>query len=178
MPLIDRIGIDMGAKLSVEDGLRWAAAHGLRYVDFRLDTGPEAFAAFTPARCAALRTQAENAGITLGLHTPTVCLGVTSVVVCIYECDDGKIWLPHCAVIDAALGDRCSPLPVCSTPPAGAGSAHSALAAGSGRASTVALGASRQLRTILPAGTMPCGDASRARCALGTRPCPLHLCLV
>ena len=52
MPLIDRIGIDMGAKLSVEDGLRWAAAHGLRYVDFRLDTGPEAFAAFTPARCA------------------------------------------------------------------------------------------------------------------------------
>ena len=69
MPLIDRIGIDIGTKLSVEDGLRWAATHGLRYVDFRLDTGPAAFAAFTPARCAALRTQAENAGMTMGLHT-------------------------------------------------------------------------------------------------------------
>jgi sugar phosphate isomerase/epimerase len=69
MPLIDRIGIDMGIKHSVEDGLRWAATHGLRYVDFRLDTGPAAFDAFTPERCAALRTQAEAAGITIGLHT-------------------------------------------------------------------------------------------------------------
>ena len=69
MPLIDRIGIDIGIKHSVEDGLRWAATHGLRYVDFRLDTGPEAFAAFTAERCAALRTQAEAAGITIGLHT-------------------------------------------------------------------------------------------------------------
>ena len=69
MPLIDRIGIDMGTKHSVEDGLRWAATHGLRYVDFRLDTGPEAFDTFTAARCAALRTRAEADGITIGLHT-------------------------------------------------------------------------------------------------------------
>ena len=54
MPLIDRIGIDIGIKHSVEDGLRWAATHGLHYVDFRLDTSPEAFDAFTPERCAAL----------------------------------------------------------------------------------------------------------------------------
>jgi sugar phosphate isomerase/epimerase len=69
MPLIDRIGIDMGTKHSVEDGLRWAATHGLRYVDVRLDTGPEAFGTFTAARCAALRTQAEADGMTIGLHT-------------------------------------------------------------------------------------------------------------
>src|ERR1051325_4558407 len=69
MQMIDRIGIDIGIKHSVEAGLRWAATHGLRYVDFRLDTGPEAFAAFTAERCAALRAQAEGAGITLGLHT-------------------------------------------------------------------------------------------------------------
>ena len=31
MQLIDRIGIDMGIKHSVEDGLRWAATHGLHY---------------------------------------------------------------------------------------------------------------------------------------------------
>jgi sugar phosphate isomerase/epimerase len=69
MQIIDRIGIDMGIKTSVEDGLRWAAAHGLHYVDFRLDTSPEAFTAFTAARCTAIRTQAEAAGIPLGLHT-------------------------------------------------------------------------------------------------------------
>ena len=69
MSLIDRIGIDIGIKHSVEDGLRWAAAHGLHYVDFRLDTAPEAFDAFTAARCAALRTRAEADGITIGLHT-------------------------------------------------------------------------------------------------------------
>jgi hypothetical protein len=51
MPLIDRIGIDIGSKKSVEDGLLWAAAHGLHYVDFRLDTGLEAFDTVTAARC-------------------------------------------------------------------------------------------------------------------------------
>ena len=30
MSLIDRIGIDIGTRHSVEDGLRWAATHGLR----------------------------------------------------------------------------------------------------------------------------------------------------
>ena len=69
MPLIDRIGIDSGIKHSVADGLYWAATHGLHYVDFRLDTGPEAFTAFTAARCAALRTRAEADGMTMGLHT-------------------------------------------------------------------------------------------------------------
>ena len=69
MQMLDRIGIDIGTKHSVEDGLRWAATHGLHYVDFRLDTSPEAFVAFTPERCATIRTQAETAGITIGLHT-------------------------------------------------------------------------------------------------------------
>jgi hypothetical protein len=30
MPLIDRLGMAMGTKHSIEDGLRWAATHGLR----------------------------------------------------------------------------------------------------------------------------------------------------
>jgi len=37
---------------------------------------------------------------------PTVCLGVTYVVVYTYGCDDGRIWRTRCAVIDAALGGR------------------------------------------------------------------------
>ena len=69
MTIKDRIGIDIGVKKSVEDGLSWAAEHGLRYVDFRLETGPDSFAGFTSARCEAIRAQAEASGITLGLHT-------------------------------------------------------------------------------------------------------------
>ena len=34
-----------------------------------MDTSPEAFDAFAPERCAALRTQAEADGITMGLQT-------------------------------------------------------------------------------------------------------------
>jgi sugar phosphate isomerase/epimerase len=67
--MIDRRGIDIGIKKSVEDGLRWAATHGLHSVDFRLDTSPGAFVAFTPARCEAMRTSAEADGMTIGLHT-------------------------------------------------------------------------------------------------------------
>jgi len=75
-------------------------------------------------------------------HKPTVCLGVTYVVVYAYGHDNGKIWPPRCAVIVAARGDRYHPLPACSTPPAAAGSVRSALAAASGLASTAALGGS------------------------------------
>src|SRR6266446_3819975 len=59
-----------------------------------------------------------------------------------YGHDNGKIWPPRCAVIVAARGDRCHPLPACSTPPAGAGSVRSALAAGSGLVSTADPGGS------------------------------------
>src|SRR5882724_2194581 len=69
MQIIDRIGIDIGIKKSVEDGLLWAAAHGLHYVDCRLDTSPDALVAFTSERCEAIRTRAEADGITIGLHT-------------------------------------------------------------------------------------------------------------
>jgi len=34
-----------------------------------LDTSPEAFVSFTSERCEAIRTRAEAAGITMGLHT-------------------------------------------------------------------------------------------------------------
>ena len=37
---------------------------------------------------------------------PTVCLDVTSVVVCTCGYDDGRIWPTRCAVIDAALDGR------------------------------------------------------------------------
>ncbi len=65
----ERIGIDIGVKKSVEDGLDWAEENDLHYVDFRLETGPDSFAALTPGRCAAIRQRAEAIGLTIGLHT-------------------------------------------------------------------------------------------------------------
>jgi sugar phosphate isomerase/epimerase len=64
-----RIGIDIGVKRSVEAGITWAAENGVHYVDFRLDTGPDSFAAFTPERCEAIRDHADARGVTVGLHT-------------------------------------------------------------------------------------------------------------
>jgi sugar phosphate isomerase/epimerase len=64
-----RIGIDIGVKRSVEAGITWAAENGVHYVDFRLDTGPDSFAAFTPERCEAIRDHADAIGVTVGLHT-------------------------------------------------------------------------------------------------------------
>ena len=45
-------------------------------------------------------------GINLLPGIPTVCLGVTSVVVYTYEYNDGRNGPTRCAVIDAGLGDR------------------------------------------------------------------------
>ncbi len=69
MDIKHRIGIDIGVKKSLEDGLTWAAENGIRYVDFRLETGPTSFAELTPERCGAIRDRADQAGITIGLHT-------------------------------------------------------------------------------------------------------------
>ncbi|ETW99554.1 MAG: hypothetical protein ETSY1_14555 [Candidatus Entotheonella factor] len=69
MSIKDRIGIDIGVKRAVEEGITWAAENGVRYVDFRLETGPDSFTAFTPERCEAIRDHADAMGITIGLHT-------------------------------------------------------------------------------------------------------------
>src|SRR5215831_16147378 len=111
-------------------------------------------------------------------HKPTVSHGVTYAAVCTYGCGDGRIAPTRCAVIDAGLDGRSSPHQACKTLPAGAGSAHSALVAGSGPESSADLGGSLRSRTTSPAGIRPCGDASLARSALGTHPCPLHSCPV
>src|SRR5437660_5135197 len=57
-------------------------------------------------------------------YRPTVCLGVTSVVVYTYGYGDGRIGPTRCAVIDGALGGRWSQCQVCRTPPAAAGLAR------------------------------------------------------
>jgi sugar phosphate isomerase/epimerase len=67
--LRDRIGIDIGRKLKLEDAIAWAARHGVRTIDVELDTGANAFTSFDATRAAGIRDACARAGVQLGLHT-------------------------------------------------------------------------------------------------------------
>src|SRR5215467_5084275 len=97
--------------------------------------------------------------LSMGLR-PTVCLGVTSAVAYTYGYGDGRIGPTRCALIAGARGDRCSRCQGCRTPPAGAGSAHSALAAASRPVSAAAPGGSPRPRTRPRSGSTPCDDTT------------------
>jgi sugar phosphate isomerase/epimerase len=65
----DRIGIDAGRKLPVEEAVEWAADNGVRYLDCQIDIEPNALESFDEGRCAPIRVACEKRGIHLGLHT-------------------------------------------------------------------------------------------------------------
>ncbi len=69
MSFIDRIGIDVGRKLSVEDAVAWAAGHGVRAIDVQCDVEPNALESFDERRCHAIRSACETGGVRLALHT-------------------------------------------------------------------------------------------------------------
>ena len=66
MPDPGRIGIDIGEKLPLEDGIDWAVQAGVRIIDVQLDG---AGIRIDPARAHAIRDRCERHGIQLGLHT-------------------------------------------------------------------------------------------------------------
>jgi len=67
--LRDRIGIDLGRKIRLEDGIEWAAKNGVRYIDVQLDTADNALPTFDARRCAGVRRLLDRHGVKLGLHT-------------------------------------------------------------------------------------------------------------
>jgi len=70
--LRERIGVDLGGRRRLEDGLAWAAANDVRYVDACLEGAPghlNAPAKWTAARVAEVRATCERHGIHLGLHS-------------------------------------------------------------------------------------------------------------
>jgi sugar phosphate isomerase/epimerase len=69
MGLRERIGVDLGRRVKLEDGIEWAAQHGVRYIDIQLDTAANAVTAFDDRRAEGVRKLAAERGITLGLHT-------------------------------------------------------------------------------------------------------------
>ncbi len=69
MSFIERIGIDLQAKLPLEDGVEWAAKHGIHYIEAEVDLTPNAFNRFDHAVCENIRARCAANGIRLGLHT-------------------------------------------------------------------------------------------------------------
>jgi sugar phosphate isomerase/epimerase len=69
MTLRERIGIDLGRKLALEEGIHWAASNDVRYVDAQIDIAPNALESFDDARCRTVREACDSHGVHLGLHT-------------------------------------------------------------------------------------------------------------
>src|SRR5438477_11505843 len=69
MSLRERIGVDIGRKLPLEEAVAWAARHQVRFIDLQLDTGANALGTIDDKRTATVRAACERHGIRLGLHT-------------------------------------------------------------------------------------------------------------
>ena len=69
MTIRDRIGIDVGRKLSVEDAVKWAVDNEVTYIDCQIDVAPNALQSFDDSRAAPIRDACAEAGVHLGLHT-------------------------------------------------------------------------------------------------------------
>jgi sugar phosphate isomerase/epimerase len=69
MGLRERIGVDFGGKMRLEDALDWAAINGVFYADVCVDNPPNAIETFDQTRVRDVRAALERHGIRLGLHT-------------------------------------------------------------------------------------------------------------
>jgi sugar phosphate isomerase/epimerase len=67
--LRERIGIDVGRKLPLEEAVAWAAANEVTFIDLQLDTGANALGTIDNARAATVRAACEKHAVRLGLHT-------------------------------------------------------------------------------------------------------------
>ena len=69
LTLKQRIGIDIGRRVSVEDGIEWAAQNDVHIIDVQTDINPNALESFDAKRIKGVRSAKEKYGLKLGLHT-------------------------------------------------------------------------------------------------------------
>src|SRR6185312_12489772 len=69
MTLKDRIGIDLGRSIALEDGIAWAARHGVYYFDAQTDIAPNAMESFDDRSCARIAAACERHGRGLRLQS-------------------------------------------------------------------------------------------------------------
>ncbi len=102
MALLDRIGIDLGRKIRLEEGIELAARHGVRFIDVQLDAGENGMERFDAARADAVRTACHRHGIALGLHTSSA-VNVAEYAPVVAEAVDGylRAYLDAYRLLDA-----------------------------------------------------------------------------
>lgn len=64
-----RIGVDLGRRIRLEDGIRWAGENGIHYLDIQIDRPPNALETFDAERCAEVRRLCAAHDVRMGLHT-------------------------------------------------------------------------------------------------------------
>lgn len=69
MTLRDRIGIDLGQRNLIEDGIKAAIENDVRYLDLKIDVAPNAIETLTNERVAQIRKACEANEIHVGIHT-------------------------------------------------------------------------------------------------------------
>jgi hydroxypyruvate isomerase len=69
MTLRDRIGIDLGQRNRIEDGIHAAIDHGVRFLDLKIDVAPNAIESLTYERVANIRRLCDAHEIHVGIHT-------------------------------------------------------------------------------------------------------------
>ena len=67
--LRQRIGVDVGRRISAEEAVEWAAQNEVYYFDIQTDIAPNALESFDDSRCRKIREGCEQNGLHLGLHT-------------------------------------------------------------------------------------------------------------
>jgi len=65
----DRIGVDLGQRNKIEDGLAAAVKHDIRFLDLKIDVAPNAIETLTDERVRAIRDVCDKHGIHVGIHT-------------------------------------------------------------------------------------------------------------
>ena len=68
--LKQRIGVDIGRRVSVEQGLEWAATNDVHFIDVQTDIDPNKLESFDKARCDRVCQLKEQHAIYLGLMLP------------------------------------------------------------------------------------------------------------
>ena len=69
LSLKHRIGVDLGRRVPLEEGIEWAARNEVFFIDAQTDIEPNALETFDKARCNSVRSACEKYNIHLGLHT-------------------------------------------------------------------------------------------------------------
>ena len=69
LTLKQRIGVDIGRRAPVEEGIEWAAENDVHFIDVQTDIEPNAMESFDAGRIKRVREARERHGVHLGLHT-------------------------------------------------------------------------------------------------------------